>query len=344
MQPHPLPDDQIVTARYEAWSLKEPAVPPDCWVLFHPEQYQATGFPFEPLTPATECEWICCRHALTGEPWWAPAELVWLRRRSGHAHRVCAGLSTGLASGRTGQPVLLRGLMEVIERDAVMGAWWGRYGLAEYSIGEILAGLPSDIRQRIVRPNLTYRCYRIESPFSDRVMMVTLTGEDREGWCFSIGAACRETATASWNKVLLEAIHCRHYVRYLKQQAADGRLTLGQWPTTFAEHAVWYSMHPALLQQTVLGARHATKGSPFPQGQDTVASLAERLGPRRPVLFRCMTPPALASDGLDWHVLRVVVPGLQPLHGNHHLAHLGGPLWAPRGLAEWGAMPPHPMP
>jgi hypothetical protein len=47
---------------------------------------------------------------------------------------------------------------------------------------------------------------------------------------------------------------------------------------------------------------------------------------------------------MDWLVLRVVVPGLQPLHGNHALAHLGGPLWAPRGLAEWRDVPPHPMP
>jgi hypothetical protein len=62
------------------------------------------------------------------------------------------------------------------------------------------------------------------------------------------------------------------------------------------------------------------------------------------VLFRSMTPPALATEGLGWHVLRVVVPGLQPLHGDHRLPHLGGPLWAPRGLADWNEMPPHPMP
>ena len=41
---------------------------------------------------------------------------------------------------------------------------------------------------------------------------------------------------------------------------------------------------------------------------------------------------------MGWHVLRVMVPGLQPLHGNHLLPHLGGPLWAPRGWKEWSAM------
>jgi hypothetical protein len=57
-----------------------------------------------------------------------------------------------------------------------------------------------------------------------------------------------------------------------------------------------------------------------------------------------MTPPALRCEGLDWQVLRVLVPGLQPLHGHHRWAQLGGPLWAPRGLTDYDAIPPHPFP
>lgn len=72
--------------------------------------------------------------------------------------------------------------------------------------------------------------------------------------------------------------------------------------------------------------------------------LIERLGPERPVLFRSMTSPGLATERLDWHVVRVVVPGLQPLHGHHDFPHLGGPLWAPRGLADWANQLPHPFP
>ena len=36
--------------------------------------------------------------------------------------------------------------------------------------------------------------------------MVTVEGEDREGFCHSIGSACRETRRASWNKAALEAV------------------------------------------------------------------------------------------------------------------------------------------
>ena len=72
--------------------------------------------------------------------------------------------------------------------------------------------------------------------------------------------------------------------------------------------------------------------------------MIERLGPDRPVLFRNLTPPAVAREPGDWYVLRVLVPGLQPMHGDHRLPFLGGPLWRPRTAAEWRRTPPHPFP
>jgi ribosomal protein S12 methylthiotransferase accessory factor len=344
LQTYPLPGDHLVTAREAEWPLPEPPVPCERWVLFHAEQYRQQGFPFEPLTPATICPQVCCRRAITGEPWWVPAELVYLDAPAGQTHRLCPGLSTGLACGRTGDPVVLRGLQEVLERDALLGAWWGRYPVEEFAVTDVLDGLRRDAAERVLRPNLTYRCLRVVSPFCAHVALVTLAGEDREGWCFSVGSACRETAAGAWEKALLEAIHGRHYVRYLKQQVAGGQIALGACPTSFAEHAVWYSERPGDLERTILARTQPRGAQPFPPDVETVASLAERLGPDRPVLFRDLTPPALATEGLGWHVLRVVVPGLQPLHGDHRLPHLGGPLWAPRGLANWQQMPPHPSP
>jgi ribosomal protein S12 methylthiotransferase accessory factor len=250
-----------------------------------------------------------------------------------------------LAAGRTGEPILLRGLQEVIERDAVVGAWWGRYPLEEFSFSNVLAQLDDEASRRMIRPNLTYRLLRIITPFSDHATMVTLEGEDREGYCFSIGAACRETRELSWMKSLLEAIHSRHYVRYLKAQVANGAMKMDRLPSSFAEHVVYYSLHSHELRLTVLG--EATKPADEcsrSAGSEPLARLLERLGPDHPVLFRSMTPPALVCENLGWHVLRVAVPGVQPLHGHHDYPHLGGPLWSPRSLADWHTMSPHPFP
>lgn len=338
-QAWPLPCDRVVEASFARWPLDEPAVGPGRWVLFHPEQYALPKFPYEPFTPDTVCRWVCAREAVTGSPAWVPEELVYLTLPPGRFARLCPLVSSGLSCGRWGQPVLLRGLQEAVERDAALGAAWGRYPLEEHDRAGVFASLDPALVSRLGRPNLRYRLYRVRTPFSAHVTLVTLEGEDRLGYVFSVGAACRETRTASWLKALLEAVQGRHYVRYLK-----GRVRRVDVPASFADHAVYYSLYPDKLGATALA--HPAKPGPDPDAGRTegVTELAARLGPERPVLFRNLTPPGLAVERLGWYVLRVLVPGLQPLHGHHALPFLGGPLWAPRGWTDWANMPPHPFP
>src|SRR5262249_11483403 len=238
----------------------------------------------------------------TGAPWWVPEEFAYLFLGAGRRHRFAPGVSTGLACGRAADPVLLRGLQEVLERDAVVGAWWGSYRVEEWPAQEIFDILDPEKRQRLVRPNLRYRGYRVGSPYSDHVTVVTLEGEDREGYCFSAGSACRGTRAASWEKALLEAVHGRQYVRYLKAEL--GALRPGGPPSSFAEHAVYYSLFPKRWRGTALAAAPARPvGAAGGAAYEGFAALAERLGGEWPVLFRCMTPPGLAQEGLDWYAL-----------------------------------------
>ena len=345
-QPYALPHDQFVESSADEWPLDEPAVEPGRWVLFHPQQYAQAGFPFQPFTSRTHCRWVCFREAGSGKPYWVPEELAFLYLPPPRIHRLGTCVSTGLACSRFPDQALLRGLQEVIERDAVMGAWWDRYPLEEWPRRHVLRLLGPEASRRIVRPNLSYRFFRIDSPYAAHVTLVALEGEDEEGYCFSIGAACRETRRAGWEKATLEAVQGRHYIRFLKpraQAAAAASADTVERLTSFADHAVYYSLYPERLSTTVL----ARPGPPDAGPEDLVEGLRdliERLGAEHLVLFRNLTPGSLAQQFPDWIVTRVLVPGLQPLHGNHHLPHLGGKLWAPRTLAEWATSPPHPFP
>ena len=338
LQPAPLPQDQFVECSYADWPLRESAIGPDHWIMFHPDQYRWSDFPFEPFTSATNCRWYACRDVVTGMPAWVPEEMIFLHPKPGERHRICAAITTGLAAGPLDYPVILRGLQEVIERDAAIGAWWGRYPIEEWPADGIFARLGKSLSHRLQRANLTYRFYRIRTPFSRHVTWVRLDGEDREGFCFSIGSACRETRDASWRKAILEAVQGRHYVRYLKTQPDHNRV-----PIDFAEHAVYYSRRPQLLAQTVLNQAEPAVDDGNDQ-TELLPTLIGRLGATRPVLFRNLTPPGIAAEFPGWRVLRIMVPGLQPLHGHHLLAHLGGSLWLPRSADDWRTMLPHPFP
>lgn len=341
-QSRKLPQDQIVEASHRDWPLAEPAVPPERWVLFHPEQYAQANFPFALHEPTARCRWVCCRRVDSGDPCWAPADLVFLDPFCDETGRIAPSISTGLSCGRLGQPILLRGLQEVIERDALIGAWWKRYPLEGHDASAVLTGLGAELVDRLVRPNLRYRCFRVRTPFSDHVTIASVEGDDRDGYCFAVGSACRETRSESWRKSLLEAIQGRHYVRYLKAKRVGHKMPIGL-PRDFADHAVYYSMRPDELKRTVLHKPSPCVDMDDPRTEN-LDRLLDRLGADRPALFRVLTPPALPAEGLDWVVARVLVPGLQPLHGHHALPFLGGPLWSPRGLADWRDIPPHPFP
>ena len=48
-------------------------------------------------------------------------------------------------------PVVLRGLQEVIERDALVGAWWGRYPLEEHDSERVFGFFHSSLPPRLRR-------------------------------------------------------------------------------------------------------------------------------------------------------------------------------------------------
>ena len=353
-QTHRLSQDRIVRASFAAWPLAEPAIAPSRWVLFHPAQYDQQGFPFAPIDATSELDWVCFRQARTGEPRWVLADLAFMDLRPGTMPRIAPAISTGWSAHQDPALALVRGVQEIIERDALVSGWWGRYAVREHEAGRIWAMLPGWIRARANRNNLCYRFYHIDSPYSRHVTMVTVMGDDREGVCFSIGSACRANRVASWQKALLEAIQGRHYVRYWKPILARERSehSLASTgcrpaPASFRDHAMWYSLAPDDLAATVLenADRVDRDGDAGADIAEPLGVLIDRLGNERPVLFRNMIPPALAArvQQLGWIVVRVMVPGLQPLHGDHRLPFLGGSSWGDRPLADWADMPPHPF-
>ena len=93
-------------------------------MLYHRDHYNLPGFPFAPLTPESVCRWVIAIRVhssgayLLLEHWWQ----VFLASSSPISG---PSISTGLSAGKVGDPGIVRGLQEVIERDALVGAWWG---------------------------------------------------------------------------------------------------------------------------------------------------------------------------------------------------------------------------
>lgn len=336
----PLPRDACVRASFSHWPGAEPALDPARFVLFLPEQYSTPGFPFRPFGPDTVVDWQPFRDLSSGRALWVPEDLAYLHPRPGAAHGIAALTSTGLSAGTDPDIVLRRGMEEVIERDALLGAWWSRYPIEEIREARISEELGSELWARFRRPNLEYRFFRVRSPYSDGVTIVLLRGDEPEGHVISTGAACRESLRASFVKSCIEAVQGRHHARWVLSQGTAAPAGL---PTTFVEHALHYTRHPERLADTVFARAPACEGALDFAASTGLPELVARLGPDHPVLFRIVTPPVAQGAPGGFLVLKVSIVGLQPLHGDHRLAHLGGPLWAPRTLADFAQTPPHPF-
>ncbi|MEM7151646.1 MAG: YcaO-like family protein [Myxococcota bacterium] len=315
----------------------EPAWGPDDFVLFSAQQYAADGFPFAPPDEASLSPYVCARRIDDGHPVWIPQAFVYLDAPGGH--HVAPMSSTGLSAGPPGHPTVLRGLQEVIERDALVRAWWGEYGIERWDPELVWEQLGPELAAIARRPNLRYAFHRIRTPYCAHACVVTLVGETLEGDCLSVGSACRATRRESLTKALLEAIQGRHYVRYRISQDDPW----SEVPVSFEEHACWYSRWPERWADTAFARADAACDPDAAQRTDDLAALLGALGPDHPAVVRIVTPPIVARLAPGWRVLKVVVSGLVPLHGDHRMAHLGAARWRNRPFEQWLAYPPHPF-
>jgi ribosomal protein S12 methylthiotransferase accessory factor len=105
-------------------------VAPELFALFSDRQLAQPGFPFRRFTTETVTTWVAGEELPGGTPAWLPAELVFLgpaglpdQRPVGHA------TSSGLACGSEASTTVVRGLCELLERDAFMIVWSNRLSL-----------------------------------------------------------------------------------------------------------------------------------------------------------------------------------------------------------------------
>jgi ribosomal protein S12 methylthiotransferase accessory factor YcaO len=175
------------------------------------------------------------------------------------------------------------------------------------------------------------------------VTVVTVEGDDIDGFLFSVGSACRENLSDSFKKALLEALQGRLYVRSLRERGISRPLS--KLPESFAEHALYYSLNRSELKKSALATpekrvQEISKES----GSEDIAALMAALGSERRVLWRVVSHPWVHQGERPGIVVRVLVPGLQPLHGHHGFPHLGGSFWKGRSVKEYLRIGPHPFP
>ncbi len=313
-----VPRESLVVA--SAAELGAAAVEPERFALFSERQHASPGFAFRRFTADTRVVWVAGRSLPHGEPAWLPAELVFLAGAALEGQRpIGYATSSGTACGETREETLVRGLFELLERDAFMVVWANRLSLplldwsADRRIGKL--------DERFFAPTgLAYAA--VDLSRFHRVPSVLAVVRARGGCAgaLGVGAGTAATIERAWWKALAEAFAAR---------AAGAKLALlepaGDRIVSFEDHIRFYADERCAEAAAFLDASQdrTPSAAVTPLGGNQVEALCARVAVAGSSAYAVdVTSPDVAELGLT--VTKVVAPELCSLDVAHSARFLGG--------------------
>lgn len=199
------PGEQRVATATELAEAGLPVVPLADLPRWTAAQLERPGFPYITLGPDVPTLWTRCRERVSDDhsrDLWLPHSLVglnWRQRRFRHLPRVHHLNYAGIATGQGADDAHDRGLLEVVERDA-LEVWWHHGGpthgidLASVpGLADDLAGAPLDVHVAVM-PN----------EFAPAVAALV---RDRDTGVYAAGFSAATDPVRAVRKAVLEAVH-----------------------------------------------------------------------------------------------------------------------------------------
>ncbi|MFF6783617.1 YcaO-like family protein [Streptomyces sp. NPDC012510] len=176
-------------------------------------QYAREKFPYHPLTPDTPSLWTRGEERLPGgerAEVWAPVALTHLNWRQGDLRslpRTHHLNYAGIATGQGFDDAVERGLLEIVERDA-LELWWHLDGPTRGIDPASVPGLADDLAGSGLDVHLA------EMPSEFAPCMAALVRDPRFG-LYAAGFACKYDPAEAARKAVLEAVHTWVFTRGL---------------------------------------------------------------------------------------------------------------------------------
>jgi ribosomal protein S12 methylthiotransferase accessory factor len=307
------------------------AIAPENFVLFSERQYRSTNFFFDRFTESTKLYWTWAYSLVDRRPKLVPACFTYLPYQFTEEEALVGpSTSTGLSCGTSLSEAILTGIYECVERDAFMIMWLNRLRMPVVDLRTGSSELKRLFREKFAVSPIRYCICDITSDLGIPTFYCLARGNSTVGMLACVGSAARLDAEKAVIKTLIESAQGRPFLRYVLRKERNwdcGEEFSGV--RSFDDHGRLYSSNPELIPELLF-----VESGPMRSAQ-TLANLST--GTIVGDIQVCLN--ALAKKGLDvlvvdlttrdveevgFKVVRVIVPGLQPLHGDHRFPFLGG--------------------
>ena len=116
------------------------AIAPEALPLFADEQYASPNFFFQPFTHDTEFSWVKGHRLISQEDIWVPRQLMlFFSIPSSKEARIGYSSSSGMASHIDEALAIIAGVIELVERDALMLSWYADIPLRRVEVDRPLS-------------------------------------------------------------------------------------------------------------------------------------------------------------------------------------------------------------
>lgn len=351
---------EFIQAPYAA--IQQQALDPQAMSLLSPDELTRmesdTLSLFDPQTPLL-WTWGTCLN--TEEAQLVPVSMVYLIDPAlFDARKIWEPSSSGLACGISYEAATLSGLLEVVERDAFLMAWWNQLPCPRVS-PSLVASDPRlhILLEHLERRHLTLMVNDLTVEYGIPTYCAWIVDPSGHLPAAAVGAAAHLTPRQAILKAIVE---CCHTYQYLHSLLVDSQAPPSFGPhhediRQFDEHALLYSRPDMLPMLDFFGQGSEQKQLPADQssrGEDSDLRTCLRLleSAQMQVYTVDITAPEVRACGL--HVVRVLVTGAQHMVGSGKIRLLANPrlFQIPRvlGYTDRDTLPeslnplPHPFP
>ena len=338
--------DQMIYSPYK--KIAGRALPPDRFPLCTEEEYRNTSSFVARPDPRQSYHWVDGYSLTRQRELYVPALLVYLGYRPRRAEEwFYHPISTGLGAGSSYAAAALSGACEIIERDAMMVAWYKRLSSPRIRLSSVRNPDVLERLRRLEAAGLEVRSYLLLPDQGITTVLTLLLDPQHSPLPITCATATGFDPAGVLAKTLDEAVQTRAFA--LKDLIEGGKARKLEHPAevkTLDDHVSFYLDRGRLAAFDFLLNQPETVdlGSLTPPVSGGPEALLEGFlkilsGLGLELIVADITTRDIREAGL-W-VVRALIPGLLPLTQDHNVRFLGGGRLKqfPGPLNRW----PHPF-
>jgi ribosomal protein S12 methylthiotransferase accessory factor len=323
--------DELMIGSHRELSRSTRALAPGEIALFHPEQHGHIGYSW--FTEDTRLCWINGYSVTHNGPVLVPACLTFVPYHPFWGHRgeetIGPSITTGQAAASSYRDAVLRGIYEIVERDAFMIAWLNRLPVPRIDI-DSSAVVAKIFHARLARPNLQYTLHSLVTDLGIPSIVCVLIDTHCVPAMVCIGGASHLNPEKAAVKALVEAVQTREWARYMGQRRKPVIIESDYSNLDdFDKHVLLYAYGDMSSALEFLTKASATCSfSDLPNcSTGTVAGDLRQVkmlveSASHEILVVNLTSDDVAQAG--FRVVKVFIPGTQQMEGDHTHRLLGG--------------------